>query len=819
VSRATLGAVAAISAAILAYEVLLMRLFSIIWWHHFAYMIISIALLGFGASGTALALVGRRLNRRFDAALAASAALFAITAVMSCGAAIRLPFNALAIIWDPRQLLWLGCIYVLVVLPFFFGGSAIGLAFSRFPQDIGRLYAFDLVGAGIGAIGIVGVLFVLSPVATLRLVAAAGFIAAALALAGSEHRRLRPLALLSAGAAFGVALWLPPGLLALNQHVSQYKGLAMALLVPGTRIVEERSSPLGHVSVVESPTIPFRHAPGLSLNNATEPPPQLGIFTDADSLSTITRFSGNREDLRYLDYTTSALPYHLLERPKVLILGVGGGEQALLAIYHHASEIDGVEINPQVVDLVNEYSDFAGGIFERPEVDVHVGEARGFIRRSDERYDLIQIPLLYSFGAALAGTQGLHESYTYTAEALQDYLKALNPGGLLSVTLWLKLPPRDTPKLFATAVEALEESGAAHPGQWLALIRSWRTTTLLVKKGAFQPGELAAVRRFAAERSFDIDYLPGISPDEPNRYNVLERPYFYEAATALIGPERRRFVDGYKFNIEPATDDRPYFFDFFRWRFLPELLALRTQGAAAMLDMGYLILFATLVQAAVLSALFIVSPLLLSRQGLGGAAPRARILVYFLALGLAFLLIEIAFMQRFILFLGHPIYAVAVVLAGFLVFAGLGSACAPRLTRALDRRGTASKPLGVSSGSPGALELAVAAIATLAAIYLLLLPGVFDRLIALPELMKIAISLALIAPLALFMGMPFPLGIRIVAAESAELVPWAWAINGCASVIAAVLATLLAIHFGFTTVVLLAVSLYVVAALALGNRQ
>jgi hypothetical protein len=238
-----------------------------------------------------------------------------------------------------------------------------------------------------------------------------------------------------------------------------------------------------------------------------------------------------------------------------------------------------------------------------------------------------------------------------------------------------------------------------------------------------------------------------------------------------------------------------------------------------MLDMGYLILFATLVQAAVLSALFIVSPLLLSRQRLGGAAPRARILVYFLALGLAFLLIEIAFMQRFILFLGHPIYAVAVVLAGFLVFAGLGSACAPRLTRALDRRGTASEPLGVSSGSPGALELAVAAIATLAAIYLLLLPGVFDRLIALPELMKIAISLALIAPLALFMGMPFPLGIRIVAAESAELVPWAWAINGCASVIAAVLATLLAIHFGFTMVVLLAVSLYVVAALALGNRQ
>jgi hypothetical protein len=356
------------------------------------------------------------------------------------------------------------------------------------------------------------------------------------------------------------------------------------------------------------------------------------------------------------------------------------------------------------------------------------------------------------------------------------------------------------------------------PGQRLALIRSWKTTTLLVKNGAFQPGELAAVRRFAVERSFDVDYLPGISPDEPNRYNILERPYFYEAATALVGPERRAFVDGYKFNIEPATDDRPYFFDFFRWRFLPELLALRTQGAAAMLDMGYLILFATLLQATVLSALFIVSPLLRSRQHLGGTVPRTRILAFFLALGLAFLLIEIAFMQRFVLFLGHPIYAVAVVLTGFLVFAGLGSAFAPRLSRALDRRATASDRIGGASGSPGGLELAVAAITAFAAIYILLLPGLFNALIALPEPAKIAVSLALIAPLALFMGMPFPLGIRIVAAESAELVPWAWAINGCASVIAAVLATLLAIHFGFTTVIVIAVCLYVVAALTLGMR-
>jgi SAM-dependent methyltransferase len=816
VNRATLFAVAAVSGAIVAYELLLMRLFSIVWWHHFAYMIISIALLGFGASGTVLALARERLMPRFEVAFATSAALFAATAVLSSAAAIRVPFNALAVVWDPRQLLWLGVIYLLVVLPFFFGGGALGLALARFSESIGRVYAFDLVGAGLGAIGVIGLLFALSPTSTLRLVAAAGLVAAAAALAGSIRRRHRTAALAAAGAALGVALWLPPGLVALHPYISQYKGLATALLVPDARIVDERSSPLGLVSTVESPTIPFRHAPGLSLNNVTEPPPQLGIFTDADSLSAITRFEGDREALAYLDYTPAALAHHLMERPKVLVLGVGGGEQVLLALYHAASKIVGVEMNPQILDLVrDDYAEFAGGILDRPDVSVHMGEARGFVRRTRDRYDLIQIPLLYSFGAAAGGTQGLHESYAYTTEAFRDYLRALNPGGILSVTLWLKLPPRDAPKLFATALEALKASGVADPGRHLALIRSWKTTTLLVKNAAFRPEELATIREFAAERSFDVAYLPGMSPAEANRYNLLERPYFYEAANALAGAERQAFIDSYKFNIEPASDDRPYFFDFFRWRFLPELIALRTQGAAAMLDMGYLILFATLMQAALLSVLLIVAPLVFTRRP-GGRVPRARI-VYFLALGLAFLLVEIAFMQRFILFLGHPIYAVAVVLAGFLVFAGLGSAYASWLARVLERRATAFE--GVASAlRPSAVELAVAAIAALSVLYLFLLPQAFEALIRLPDPAKVLISLGLIAPLAWFMGMPFPLGIRIVAGESADLVPWAWAINGCASVIAAVLATLLAIHFGFTIVVLTAVALYVAAALALGRR-
>jgi len=811
--------IAVVSAAILAYEVLLMRLFSIIQWHHFAYMIISIALLGFGASGTFLALVQERLVRRFAAAFATMAALFGITVVASFALAERLPFNPLAIVWEPRQFLYLCASYALLILPFFFGGACIGLAFAHRQGEIGRIYAYDLIGAGVGALGIVALLFVLFPSTALRAVAALGLLAAALAALQLQGWRGRSSALTLIAAALGTALWLPHAWTELQ--ISQYKGLSKALDVPDAEIVERRTSPLGLLSVVESPTIPFRHAPGLSLNATTEPPPQLGVFTDGDSLSVITKFDGDLAPLAYLDQTTSALPYHLLDRPKTLILGAGGGADVLQALYLDARRVDAVEVDPNFIDLVaDEFADFAGHLYERPDVDVRLAEARSFVASTDESYDLIQLPLLDSFGAAASGTHSLHESYIYTTQAFADYLEVLRPGGMLAITRWLKLPPRDALKLFATAITALERAGVADPGSRLALIRSWRTTTLLVKNGALTPEEIAAVRTFATERSFDLAFHPAITADEANRYNILDRPYLFEGTNALAGPTRADYLERYKFAIAPATDDRPYFFDFFKWRALPELMALRAQGTAAMLDWGYLVLIGTLAQAAVMSFVLILLPLWLRRRRFGGDAPRGRIAFYFLALGLAFLFIEIAFIQRFILFLGHPLYAVAVVLAGFLVFAGLGSAVAQSLAEFA--RGSSAghgrlERLQALATRVGPLELAVGMIALIAIVYLFALPPVFAALIALPDLVKVAISLALIAPLAFFMGMPFPLGLAHVAGRSADLVPWAWGINGCASVLSAILAAILSIHFGFGAVVALAVLLYLAAAAALGT--
>jgi spermidine synthase len=810
-------AVAVVSAGVLAYEVLLTRLFSIVQWHHFAYMVISIALLGYGASGTFLALAQHRLRRHVAAVFAGSAALFGISAVVAFVIAERLPFNALAVIWDPRQLLYIPVLYLLFTVPFFCGATCIGLALTAFPDHIGRIYRYDLVGAGAGALGVAAALFLVVPSVALKLVAGLALVAAALASVRTidAARRWRA-ALITLGALAALAA-MPPSWTELR--LSEYKGLSQALLVPGTEVLGEESSPLGLLTIVGSPTIPFRHAPGLSLNNALEPPPQLGVFTDGDGLSVITAFDGRTEPLLYLDYTPAALPYHLLERPAVLILGAGGGADVLLALYHNAAPIDAVELNAQVVRLVRAtYADFAGKLYDRPEVRVHVAEARSFVAGSGDRYDLIQLPLLDSLATAAAGTLSLSESYVYTVEAFAQYLEHLRPGGYLAVTRWQKLPPRDSLKLFATALAALERKRIGEPGRQLALIRSWNTTTLIVKNGTLTAEDVARIRTFAAERSFDLDYYPGIERAGADRFNVLDQPYFFEGAAALLSPDRQTFIESYKFDLSPATDDRPYFFDFFRWRALPELLERRALGGAALLDWGYLVLIATLVQALMLSLVLILAPLALKHGTGEPVSSGGRVALYFLAIGLGFLFVEIASIQRFVLFLGHPVYAVAVVLCAFLVFAGLGSGVAPRLEAGLAALCGAS-PGGWTGGwrsclrSPAsAISLAVAGIASMALLHLILLPPIFRWLMPLPDPPKIILSLLLIAPLAFCMGMPFPLALSRLAQREPDLVPWVWGINGCASVASAILATLLAMSIGYSAVLVIAIGLYVLAA-------
>lgn len=800
--------IALVSGAALAYEILLMRLFSIIQWHHFAYMIISLTLLGYGASGTFLALGWEKRWMRFRFAYPVHLMLFGLSAMLCYTIAQRIPFNPQELLWDPGQWLNLLLVYLLLVLPFFFAANGIGLALAHNTEQIGRIYAADLVGAGLGSIGVVLLLFGVFPDTALRIIALLGIGAATLgclALRLKPRRWLVPLIL-----AAGLPLLLPHSWT--DPVISPYKGLSQTLRIPDTRIIEQHSSPLGLISIVASPVTPLRHAPGLSLNATSEPPPQLGLFTDADGMTVITRWQGERSELAYLDMMTSALPYHLHPAGDVLILGAGPGAEVLQARYHHARSIDAVELNPQIVQLIRRgYAEFTGNIYQDEHTRVHVKDARGFLAGSTRHYDFIQMALLDSFGASSAGLYALNENYLYTVEALQTYLRHLNPGGYLAMTRWIRMPPRDNLKLFATAVAALKLSGHDHPERQLALIRGWQTGTLIVKNGSFTEKEIAALKKFCLERSFDTAYYPGIEATEVNRFNRMQQPYFYRAAQALLAGNRASdFLKQYKFNLQPATDDRPYFSHFFKWEALTEILALRGQGGMSLLESGYLVLIATLALAILASIILILLPLWFIRKRTGASRQAVsgwRVFVYFMVLGLAFLFIEIAFIQKFILFLHHPLYALTIVLSALLIFSGLGSAW--------------SQCLQTIFGNRRILNGALLGLTFISLIYLVSLGPLFQASMGLPDLVRIAITIALIAPVGFFMGIPFPLALSALGRQAPSLIPWAWGINGCASVISAILATLLAIQFGFTALILLALALYGVAALSFpeGGRE
>jgi spermidine synthase len=797
-------AIGLLSGGAIAYQILLTRIFSIVQWHHFAALVISLALLGYAASGTFLSVFRQRLLNRFAPAFLANAVGFALLAVVATAAAQRVPFNPLETLWDARQLGYLAGVYLILALPFFCAANAIGLAFMRLESQIHLIYRADLIGAGFGALVIVGLLFILPVSQSLLVVATAGFAAAALAaLDPALARRRRTALALALVGAVSPLLW-PSGWSELR--LSDFKGLRKTLAVPGAEIVKERSSPLGLLTVVRSTTIPFRFAPGLSFNYPQEPPEQLGLFTDGDALAVIDR-ADPQDRLAYLDYLPPAIAYHLLERPRVAILGTGGGRDVLSALLHGAREVHAVEANPQRLRLLRaDFADFSGHIYRDPRVRLHNLSSRGFLASSRDRFDLIQMSV------AQAGSTAIHslsEDFLFTVQSFEAALERLRPAGLVSVSGPVQAPPRYSLKLLATATEALGRLEGADAGRQVALIHSWSTFVLLVKKSAFTDDDRDTLRRFCAARSFDLGFYPGMPESEANRFHVLEEAALYRGARELLGADGPGFLDRYKFYIEPATDERPYFFDFFKWSSLAELLRLRQRGAAPLIEWGYILLVAALFQAALGGFLLILLPLLMLGRRSPERSGAASSGVYFLALGLAFLFVEIAFIQRFTLFLAHPLYALAVVLASFLFFAGLGSGFSGRWNRNRDR--------DRKDADPSPITRSVAGIAALAFLYLAALPPLFTLAAAWPTPLKVLLSLVLLAPLAFLMGMPFPLGLRLLSRYRPALVPWAWGVNGWASVLSALLATLLALHLGFSVVILTAIALYGLAALT-GRR-
>lgn len=789
-------AVFLLSAAALAAEVLLMRVLSIVEWHHFAWMVISLALLGYAAAGTFVALARGLLLRRLRVTLIASAVSSSIALLVSLSLVRAIRFNSLEIIWDPHQLVRLFALYLLLSVPFFAIATFMATIFTATRGAVARLYRADLLGAGFGAAAAIAVLFLVPVELALRGVAATASLAA-LFVAVTARNRTRRIGVAVAIAGLAVSIGWPASLL--RPPMSPYKELAQAMRIPGARVILERSGPLGRIDVVANDEVPFRHAPGLSLAFTGEIPRQLMLFVDGNASTAVPVGGPGRLTPSYSGFMTSAAAPAIRDLRGARVLVIGMDIPAILdALARGARGVDVVERNGQLIAVVRNELTRHNPRLSDPRITFHARDARAMLQRTSARWRIIETSI---DGGGPAGEAGLRENYLFTAEGLALLADRLERGGVVSVTAPLRMPPNEIMRLIAT-VGAATESRRGTPRNSVAVIRSWNTATLLFGRDPLSAADLEALEQFAAERSFDIDVPPRASRAA---FNVLDRPYLAEAATAAFGETRQRrdFLNHYKFDISPARDDRPFFFHFFRWRALPELIGLRDRGGASLIQTGYLVAVVTLVQALTATALLVLLPLAVAggrraaTQGLAGGGAW-RIGVYFGSIAVGFLSIEIAFLQTFTLFLAHPLYAASLVLGSFLVCAGIGSGIAQRVGR--DDVRTRRVVLG--------------ALALLALLYAAGLRPAFALLASASDAVKAVASLLIVAPIAVVMGMPFPLGVVHFGSMHRSWIPWAWAINGSASVITAVAAMLLALSYGIQSVIIGAAAMYAAAAIA-----
>ncbi len=792
-------AVLALAGATLMLEGGLLRLLAVAQFYHFAFLVVSLALLGFGASGSLLAVSTRLSALPLDRLMAACGLAFGATTGLAYLTVNFLPFDSYTIAWERVQLLYFVLYYLALTLPFLCSGLAIGAALSRSRGTSHRIYAANLVGSALGAaLGLA-----VQALAGVPGVVLAAALLGLLPLLWSRARRI-VLALLALGL---LALALLAGLFLdrapLGLVVSPYKGLAHMLRYPGAQSIFGRWNAYARVDVIADAGT--RQLPGLSYTYPGVPPPQHGLSVDAGARQPVTLVSPQAFDVGA--YLPEGLAFHLRPTAEVLVLEPGGGLGVLQALAGGAARVTGVLGNPLVRRGVARTA-ATFDVYAHPKVRTVLEPGRVFLERDSGRYDLVLVPLTDPYQPVTNGAYSLAETYMLTREAVTAMLDRLAPRGMLVMTRWAQIPPSESLRMVATVVEALERRGQTNPGDALLVYRGVQTVTLLVQPDGWSQDELARVRPWLENRRYDLVWAPDIRPEEVNRFNRLPEPAYFQAVQDLVtAADRQAFYRSYPFAIDPPTDDRPFFFHFFTWAQTEEVLAALGRTWQPFGGSGYFVLFVFLGLALLLSLGLILGPLLTMGRGRAGSlrplpAPgwgiRFRALGYFVLLGLAFLLVEIPLIQRWILLLGHASYAFAAVVTALLLGAGVGSLLARRLGR--------------SRGFwPGLVMLA------------LLTPFATDALIQATLgwslLLRGGVAVLALLPLAVLMGVPFPLGLTWLEEDAPSLVPWAWAVNGCASVTAAVLAAILALGDGFTLVLSVGAAAYAGAGLLMFSRR
>lgn len=774
-----------VSTASLTFEIGLTRLFFIAQGYHFAFMVVSIALLGIGAGGSFLMMRKERDRRPFaPESLSTLAALFSLAIVLSFIAANRILFDPVQAAWAPLEFLKILAQYLILAIPFVFSGMIISLSIMSLSAKVHRIYLADLAGAASGCILILYILTRSEGEAAVTVSALLALIASLFFKIPSTRRERIPFLL----AALLLAVAVSDSGEMLKVRMSPYRELAQVLNFPAARVTDTFYSPSGRIDVVESPAV--RAAPGIGLGYPAPLPPQKGFTINGGGLSTVT---GKDGDLSFLRSLPSSLAYRLKEGGEVFVIDPGGGMEILTAFQNGASRAAGSEGRGSVIDVMRgRLADFSGDLYRR--ADIRHGLGRYTLRESGKKYDIISLPRTDTLGSSSTGIMGLHEDYNVTVEAFADYLDHLREEGILTTSVYLLPPPRHEIKIFATAAEALRSRGIGKPDEHMAAIRSWGVLTILVKNEVFSDGEIKRIKGFCREERFDLVWYPGMREEEANIYNRFPAPVYHRLFRRVLeeGGNGMFFRD-YLFDVAPATDDGPFFGHIFKLSRVKETYQSMGEKWAVLMEGGYLLPW-VLIQSAAAAMVLIVAPLLFSRFRGGPRKSLPAVAIYFAAIGVGFMFVEISLIQRMLPVLGEPVYAISSVIFAVLLSTGIGSWLAGRL-RITDR-----------------LSLhVILVLPLLIMVWHLLIPWWTVQVTGLGTAARFLATFVFLFPLGAAMGVPFPTGMKLLGDRMPDYIPWAWCINGSFSVISSTAAVMLALAGGFRTVQATAALLYVVA--------
>ena len=785
-----LAATALLSVALIAYQVSIIQLLSYVQWYHYANMVISIALLGFGAAGTVLSLLRKRLldhsNVLLPLLMIISGLMMMLAVWLSRSDFAR--FDSYLLFVNRSQWISLGINYLLFFLPFFFGALALGIIFVKHVAGIGKIYFFNLLGSGIGAVIAAGLAGYFFPAVLPMVIALIAILAGLILLSRNNRLLVISFAVITTLLVF-YRIMRPVDLI-----LSEYKNLSRTLNLPAAQITLEKASPYGFVEMVSADAL--RYAPGLSLAYTGEVAVKKAVFSNGNWFGPMISWK-QKDTSQLLDYTTMALPYVLKKRDRVLILHAGTGLNVSHAISRGAASIDAVEPHKTINDLLlHELAADNDSLYYQPAVKVHSIEPRTFLSATEKKYDLIQLPMIGAFGGS-TGLYAMREEYSLTKEAFLQMWNLLEDDGVISINAWMDYPFRNPLKIAATIAETAELAGLSSLHSHLTAVRSWGTISFLLKKSPFTSSDTSAIRQFCNSLYFDPVFLPGVLQEERVFYNAMTDSSFFSYMDELLSGNRHRLYQEYDFYLQPATDDKPYFSQYLRLKSLPHLTGIFGTQSVSFLELGWLISIVTFLQLSLLALLLIILPLF--KIGWKGNY-KFWTFLYFSGIGVGYMFLEIVLLQKFILFFGNPVYTAAWVIGVMLIASGIGSYYSSAFET---KRSFIKKILLVIAG--------------ILLLYSFFLSSFLQNIIGFSVALKLALSIIIIAIPSLAMGIPFPMGLRLLSRIEEKNIPWAWGINGCMSVISAALAALLAVEVGFSIVMLLSVLAYALSLLAVFN--